>query len=55
MENDFDPESPAPRRTGLGLTNIRNRLLARYGEKARLDIQKGETRFRAELILPRAE
>jgi two-component system sensor histidine kinase AlgZ len=55
VENDFDPDSPAPRRTGLGLTNIRNRLAARYGEKARLDIQKGETRFRAELILPRAE
>jgi two-component system, LytTR family, sensor histidine kinase AlgZ len=55
VENDFDPDSPVPRRTGLGLANIRNRLSARYGENARLDIQKGETRFRAELILPRAE
>jgi hypothetical protein len=53
VENDFDPDSPAPRKTGLGLTNIRNRLASRYGENARLDIQKGDTRFRAELILPR--
>ncbi len=53
VENDYDPDSPAPRKTGLGLTNIRNRLASRYGDNARLDIQKSDTRFRAELILPR--
>jgi two-component system, LytTR family, sensor histidine kinase AlgZ len=53
VENDYDPDSPAPRKTGLGLTNIRNRLASRYGDNARLDIQKTDTRFRAELIFPR--
>jgi LytS/YehU family sensor histidine kinase len=53
VENDYDPDSPAPRKTGLGLTNIRNRLASRYGDDARLDIQKTDTRFRAELIFPR--
>jgi two-component sensor histidine kinase len=53
VENDFDPDSPAPRKTGLGLTNIRNRLASRYGDGARLDIQKTDNRFRAEIILPR--
>jgi LytS/YehU family sensor histidine kinase len=55
VENDYDPDTPAPRKSGLGLTNIRSRLAARYGDEARLDIQKTDNRFRAELIVPRAE
>jgi two-component system, LytTR family, sensor histidine kinase AlgZ len=31
IENAFDPEMPAQRGTGLGLTNVRRRIEARYG------------------------
>ena len=31
VENGFDPESPAPRRHGLGLRNVRTRLETRFG------------------------
>jgi two-component system sensor histidine kinase AlgZ len=55
VENGYDPETPSPRRSGLGLTNIRDRLAARYGDAARLDVLKTANLFRAELILPRAE
>jgi two-component sensor histidine kinase len=55
VENDYDPETPAPRKSGLGLSNIRNRLAARYGDSARLDVDKTDSRFRAEVILPAGE
>jgi sensor histidine kinase YesM len=31
VENAFDPESPSPRRNGLGLRNVRSRLERRFG------------------------
>ena len=52
VENDFDPDSPAPRKTGLGLTNVRNRIAARHGEYGRCDVQVTESRHRVELLLP---
>ncbi len=35
--NEFDPESPATRQSGLGLQNVRNRLRALYDNHARID------------------
>ena len=52
MENPFDPESPATRRNGFGLISVRNRLHARYGNAARLDIQVENQRYRVALTLP---
>ncbi len=52
VENGFDPEAPSPRRHGLGLRNIRNRLETRYRGAARLTTSAEENRFRAELVLP---
>ena len=49
---DFDPESPAPRRSGLGLRNVRDRLATRFGDVAHLSAQSTENRFRAEMIVP---
>ncbi len=52
VENGFDPDSPAPRRSGLGLRNVRNRLATRFGDGAHLSAQSSENRFRAEMIVP---
>jgi LytS/YehU family sensor histidine kinase len=52
IENPFDPEAPAARKNGIGLANVRNRLQARYGGAARLDIEIEENRYRVVLLLP---
>ena len=52
VENPFDPESPSRKGVGLGLTNVRQRLHARYGEGARLDAERSPDRFRVTLSLP---
>jgi hypothetical protein len=38
VENDFDPEHPAPRKTGLGLSNVRSRVAARHGERGTVSV-----------------
>jgi two-component system, LytTR family, sensor histidine kinase AlgZ len=52
VENGFDPQSPSPRRSGLGLRNVRTRLERRFGPTARLAAQTHEDRFRAEFAVP---
>jgi two-component system, LytTR family, sensor histidine kinase AlgZ len=52
VTNPFDPESPSARRNGIGLSNIRQRLAARYGDTARLSIGASGTLYVAELWLP---
>jgi hypothetical protein len=52
VENGFDPDSPVPRRSGLGLRNVRNRLATRFGDVAHLSAHATENRFRAELVVP---
>jgi LytS/YehU family sensor histidine kinase len=37
LENAFDPEAPAPTRSGIGLKHVRRRLEVRYGTAANLD------------------
>lgn len=52
VENEFDAEVPPPRKSGLGLVNVRNRLSARYEHRARLSTEVKGNCFLAELILP---
>ena len=52
MENSFDPESTVLRRTGMGLTNVRRRLEARYGNSASLHTKANGDKFLVELSLP---
>ena len=52
VENGFDPDSPAPRRHGLGLRNVRSRLETRFGPEARLTAKAIKNQFRAEMIVP---
>jgi LytS/YehU family sensor histidine kinase len=52
VENPFDPDAPSQRKSGFGLVNVRNRLRARYGNSARLDIDAGAGTYRVNLTLP---
>ena len=52
VENAFDPDSPSPRRHGLGLRNVRSRLETRFGPEARLTAHSQKNQFRAEMIVP---
>jgi two-component system sensor histidine kinase AlgZ len=52
IENGFDPESPTPRRSGLGLRNVRSRLETRFGSAASLTAHAGDNQFRAEMSVP---
>jgi two-component system, LytTR family, sensor histidine kinase AlgZ len=52
VENGFDPESPSPRRHGLGLRNVRSRLETRFGGAARFAAHANNNHFRAEIVVP---
>jgi sensor histidine kinase YesM len=52
VENCFDPDSPAPRRHGIGLRNVRSRLETRFGTAGRLLTRADGNRFRAEIAVP---
>src|SRR5579862_3029295 len=52
VENSFDPDSPSPIKTGLGLENIRRRLNARYGTEASIAVQTEGNSFLVNLRLP---
>lgn len=52
IENPFDPDAPETRRNGFGLASVRNRLQARYGAAARLDIQVDGNTYRVILTVP---
>lgn len=52
IENPCDPERPASRGAGVGLANVRNRVEAVYGHKARIDVEATPERYRVRLLLP---
>jgi two-component system, LytTR family, sensor histidine kinase AlgZ len=53
--NQFDPDSPASSRNGLGLRNVRDRLRALYENRARVDTTSTGDRFVVEMELPYVE
>ncbi len=54
VSNAYDPEYQPAKRNGIGLSNIRQRLQARYGDLARLEIVRDEEaqQYRAEIRVP---
>ena len=52
IENNFDPETPRRRGAGIGLKNVRQRVEAAYGERARFEVQTHGDRFAVSLGLP---
>jgi two-component system sensor histidine kinase AlgZ len=51
IENPFDPAAPT-NRSGIGLGNVRQRLEARYGNAARLEVEARDDVYRVTLIVP---
>jgi len=52
VENNFDPEMPRRKGTGVGLANVRQRLLTRYGNRGHFDARSEGDRFRVVMALP---
>jgi LytS/YehU family sensor histidine kinase len=52
VENDFDPESPKPRQSGLGLANVRNRIATRHGDRGMMNITVSEGRHQVNIQIP---
>jgi two-component system, LytTR family, sensor histidine kinase AlgZ len=52
VENPFDPDAPPMKKSGFGLVNVRNRLAARYGTAARLEVEVEPNLYRVILSLP---
>ena len=52
IENNFDPEAPPKRGAGIGLKNVRQRVDAAYGSRARIDVRTTEDRFQVAVDLP---
>ncbi len=51
IENPYDPAAPASR-SGIGLVNVRQRLEARYGNAAKLEVEASADVYRVTLLLP---
>jgi two-component system, LytTR family, sensor histidine kinase AlgZ len=52
VENPFDPDAPPRPGVGVGLANVRRRLLAGYGERAAVDAQRADDHFRVAVSMP---
>jgi LytS/YehU family sensor histidine kinase len=51
-ENPFDPDAPPRPGMGVGLANVRRRLLAGYGDRARVEAERGAESFRVAISMP---
>ncbi len=52
VENLFDPDAPPRRKGGVGLANVRQRLVARYGAQAAFEARANGDRFRVAIRIP---
>jgi hypothetical protein len=50
--NPRDADSPGRKGTGIGLQNVRRRLIALHGDAADVRVERGDASFRVELRLP---
>jgi two-component system sensor histidine kinase AlgZ len=52
VENALDPDAPLRRGEGIGLANVRRRLLKLYGRAGAVAVRREPDRFRVELVIP---
>ncbi len=52
VENPCDPDRPASRGAGVGLGNVRARIEALFGHRARVDVEAPAESYRVRLLLP---
>jgi hypothetical protein len=55
IDNPSDDDAPTRRGEGVGLENVRRRLLVLGGRDAQLDVQRADGRFRVRLLLNTSE
>jgi two-component system sensor histidine kinase AlgZ len=52
VSNNYDPDTPPRRRSGVGLVNVQQRMEARYGKRAQFRVNKSEECFEVTLEIP---
>lgn len=52
VDNPCDPERPASRGAGVGLDNVRARVAALFGHRARVEVEAEPDRYRVTLLVP---
>jgi hypothetical protein len=55
VANPCDPDRPASRGAGLGLANVRARVEALFGTRARVDVRADAERFSVMILLPASD
>lgn len=55
VENQLDPDASPKKGAGVGMENIKQRLLTLYADDARVDIIKTDSHFRVEIFIPAEE
>jgi len=53
LSNDFDPDQPQRKGTGVGLQNVAQRMKLAYDDKGRLNWKMSDRRFIVELVVPK--
>lgn len=52
IHNSYDPDAPQRRKSGVGMANVRQRISARYGERASFQSRRAEESFNVDMVLP---
>jgi LytS/YehU family sensor histidine kinase len=52
VDNPVDQDAPTPQGLGIGLRQVRQRLLGRFGSRARFEAGVQENIHRATLVFP---
>jgi len=52
LENPVDPEARTPKGLGLGLRQVHQRLITRFGSDGRMEVDSGNGRHRVRLVFP---
>src|SRR5581483_3278818 len=52
VANNYDPDTPPRRRSGVGLVNVRARMEARYGPRATFAVHKIDDKFEVKMEIP---
>lgn len=52
VHNSYDPEAPQRRKGGVGMPNVKQRISARYGERASFQSRLSDDAFHVDMVFP---